>query len=130
MLIGELVCDLLEWYRSVADKARMADEVEARWTNHLRVHFEHVRADEFGTRQQRAYRAFRKQEGAAPATVNRELQVIRSAYILAVEAEPPKVPRVPKFEIVREENARKVFIDSASAEKLKSAAYRLSLIHI
>lgn len=127
MKISELITDLLEWYRTVADKERMADEAEARWRNHLAASFADVESDEFSTKHQRMYRARRKQEGDSNSTVDNELQVIRRAYKLAYQQEPPLVSRVPAFELVRTDNARRVFIDGETADKLKKAAHRLGL---
>ena len=61
--------------------------------------------------------------GASQTTVNRELQILRRAYRLAaLETEPPKIERVPRFLITKENNARKVFITSEQLEKLRQAA--------
>ena len=80
------------------------------------------------TKHQRDYRETRLAEGDGNSTVNRELAILRRAYKVAAEAEPPKVLRVPKFEITDESgNARKVFIDTATEEKLKAAAAKCGL---
>jgi integrase len=125
--VGELVNDLLGWYRTVSGNNRMANETQARWTNHLSDVFAAVPCTALTTALQRKYRSKRKNEGASNTTIDTELQVIRRSYKLASQSEPPKVSRVPKFELVREENARKVFMDSATTEKLKAAAHRLGL---
>jgi integrase-like protein len=64
---------------------------------------------------------------AANTTINRELQILRKAYRLASESEPPKVQRVPKFQLTPENNARKVFIDPVTVQKLKAAAAQESV---
>jgi len=127
--IGELVCDLLSWYLTENPRPVYRKTTESRWEKHLKRFFAGIKASELGTAHLRDYRVKRTQEKAAFATVNRELQVIRKAYKLAAESEPPKVLRIPKFKgaIGKEKNARKVFIDPAVAQKLKEAAAKEGL---
>ena len=54
--------------------------------------------------------------------LNRELQILRRAYKFAGKHEPPKVARVPVFELDREDNARKEFYTSAQIDKIRAAA--------
>lgn len=119
--IGELVNDLFAWYRAQG-KDDMARASEAKWKMHAEPMFGRFRADALTTTMQREYRSGRLAEGAAQATINRELQTMRRAYKLALNAEPPKVLRAPAFEMVREDNARKVFVNQETADKLRSAA--------
>src|SRR5438094_2042511 len=95
--IAELVADLLTWYVGEKRKPTFEKDARSRWTLHLAPFFAQAKASDLGTAQLRAYRVERTAAGAADATVNRELQVLRKAYRLAAEAEPPKVRRVPKF---------------------------------
>jgi integrase len=119
--IGELVVDLFQWYRT-QDRLNTLQDAEAGWRLHLQARFEHVRADLFSTSHQRNYREERLKEGAGNTTVNREFAILRRAYRIASWSEPPKVTRVPHFELTPEDNARKVFIDSATQQKLLKAA--------
>ncbi|HTK95794.1 MAG TPA: hypothetical protein VL382_09155, partial [Terriglobales bacterium] len=107
--ISTLVFDLIDHYRTVAGRARFGDECSRRWRLHLSATFGDKHAHELGTQALREYRARRAAENAAPASVNRELQILRSAFRLAEHAEPPKVGRVPRFLFARENNARRVF---------------------
>jgi len=50
------------------------------------------------------------------------LQILRRAYKFAGKHEPPKVARVPVFELDREDNARKEFYTSAQIDKIRAAA--------
>lgn len=125
--VGELVADLIVWYRTVAHKEEMAYGLERAWKNYMVASFDHVRADSFGTKHQRDYRALRTEYGAAPATINREMQYVRKAFKIAFRAEPAKVLRVPYFEIPEVDNARKVFLDEATMDKLRKAASSLGL---
>ena len=81
----------------------------------------------FGTFHLDAYRARRLSEGAAPATVNRELTVVRQAFIQAFNAEPPTVKRVPKFKLPKEDNAIKQFASPEQVQALRVAAGKESL---
>jgi integrase len=138
--IRELIDDLLNWYLSENPRPKFHDATESQWNRHLKnfifqlpngesIRFADLRAADLGTQHLRAYRVKRTQEKAAFATINRELQVIRKAYKLAAESEPPKVARVPKFKgsIGKEKNARKVFISIELAQKLRAAAAREGL---
>jgi integrase len=122
--VDDLVSDLLVWYRTVRNKSVFADAQESKWKIHLAYFFGGMRADQVGTDQFREYRKKRMSEEKPPshATVNRELQVLRKAYKLAATASPPKVQRVPAFEMATEDNARKVFFSEAMKQKLREAA--------
>jgi integrase len=64
----------------------------------------------------RDYIAHRQQEGAAASTINRETELIRRAFALAVETDllamAPKVPRLP------EHNARQGFVERGEFEAI------------
>jgi integrase len=122
--VNELVADLIAWYRNVQNKQRFANDTESRWKMHLQGFFDNMRAEQLGTDQIREYRGKRMAEKnpPSPVTVNRELQVLRKAFRLAAKATPPKVRTVPQFEMASEDNARKVFMDTATVDKLKQAA--------
>lgn len=67
----------------------------------------------------------RQAEGAAKATLNRELALLRRAFSLGFDAEPQKVSRVPKFHkfIVSEKgNERRGFAEEAQYRKLAELA--------
>jgi integrase len=122
--VNELVADLIAWYRDVKLNQRFANDTQSRWTMHLQGFFDNMRAEQLGTDQIREYRGKRMAEKKppSPVTVNRELQVLRKAFRLAAKATPPKVRTVPQFEMAAEDNARKVFMDPATVDKLKQAA--------
>jgi integrase len=67
------------------------------------------------------YVAKRDGEGAALATVNRELALLRCAFNLGKEATPRKVANVPKFPIRAEHNTRTGFLADADYDKLAAA---------
>ncbi|MGO8794420.1 MAG: tyrosine-type recombinase/integrase [Candidatus Sulfotelmatobacter sp.] len=116
--IGELVLSLLSEL-----KGRNQKDTKSRWEKHLAPFFGNMKAVDLGTTAMKIYRVRRLSEGVVDTTINRELQVIRRAYKLAAECDPPKVQRVPRFKFPSENgNARKVFIDLPTQEKLKVAA--------
>jgi integrase len=125
--IAELVADLFVYYRTVKLKPKFAAECEMRWNKHLVSIFGDMQADRINSTDVLEYRAARSEVGAAPATVNRELQVIHAALVLASEQDPPKVMRVPKFAWATEDNARQVFVTKDAETKLKEAAAKRGL---
>lgn len=124
--VGDLVANLLSYYEANGLDTFRADTL-SRWTNHLAPRFKDVKAVQFGSADQQKYRAARLLEKASPATINRELQILRKAFRLGAEAEPALTKRVPKFQITREDNARKGFASREQLEALKIAAAKESL---
>ncbi len=55
----------------------------------------------------------RQKEGSAPATINREVECLQSAFSLAMKANPPKLHFVPRFPSLTENNARQGFFERA-----------------
>jgi integrase len=121
--IAELVEDLQKFY-TAKGKTKFAADTEARWRLHLKATFDHVPAFRLTTTMLREYKAtrFAEEDKPAVATVNRELQVIRRAFKLAADHEPPKVARVPKFELESENNAVLEFFTSEQMDKIRAAA--------
>src|SRR5207248_2671764 len=124
--IGELVADLFKIYQ-LSGKGKMHSAAAACWRLHLAPFFNELRSDKAGTQTFRDYQLQRKAAGAANATVNREVQVIGAAFKAAFYHEPPKVQRIPKIEWLPEDNARRVFIENDTAQKLKAAASQRSI---
>lgn len=56
-----------------------------RWEKHLKTHFGRLTISEVSIRDAESYRMKRLQEGARPATVNRELSIIRHMLSMAVK---------------------------------------------
>ncbi len=125
--IAELVADLKAQYEADGHD-HLSKYTERRWKLHLEASFGKTRAYELGTTQQRDYRAKRAKEGATLATINRELQVIRNAFTLGIDHEPPKIKRVPKFAFPDEKkNVRTGFADVQQMQALKEAASAFGL---
>ena len=78
-----------------------------------------------GTSQIAGYVEKRQGEGAAKATINRELALLRRAFSIGFDAEPQKVSRVPKFHkfiMSEQRNERRGLVEEAQYRKLAEAA--------
>jgi hypothetical protein len=73
--IGELIQNVLDHYEMSGLEDFRAD-TKSRWDLHLSKRFDKLKAYLFCSTQQKAYRGERLQEGAANATINRELQIL------------------------------------------------------
>jgi hypothetical protein len=81
---------------------------------HVRVYFGLDRAMAVTTERLRQYIAQRQLDGAAPATINRELEALQRAFTLAVEAE--RIVLAPKFPSLSKQNARQGFFERGEFE--------------
>ena len=79
---------------------------------HLRDFFGLDRAIDITTDRGRAYQRNRLEGGAAAATVNREMAALRRMLNLAFNA--GKLSRVPKIEMLAENNVRESFLEHSS----------------
>jgi integrase len=78
---------------------------------HIRPFFGNMKAVTIGTSRLNAYVKERRRAGVTNGTINRELALLRRAFNLASESQPPKVKRVPKFPKLKEAAARKGFFE-------------------
>jgi len=78
---------------------------------HLREFLEFDLARDIGSDRLAQYVESRRKQKASNATINRELSGLRKGFRLAAQADPPKVDRVPHFELLQEANARKGFFE-------------------
>ena len=87
---------------------------------HARTFFgDGCRAQNITTDRLTAYVNHRREQGAANATINRSLAALRRAFNLALRAE--RVATAPHFPMLREDNAREVFIEQAQFLALRAA---------
>lgn len=124
--IADIATDLFAHFERVG-KLKFATDCKSRWQNRLRSTFQNMKCTDLGTAAMNAYRDAWTAQGTSNTTVNRDLQVLRRAYRLAADCEPPKVERVPKFALLPENNARKVFITEEQVDALRLAASREGL---
>jgi len=108
------VKDLLELvrisYRS--RRRRSLADLESRLDKTIMPLVGHKRAAEFSPRDIDEYIGNRRDTGAADATINRELAIVRRAFRLALQQQPPMVASIPHFELIGDiQNAREGFIE-------------------
>jgi integrase len=114
----ELAEDFLSDYRVNGRKSLASAQVYVR---HLRKRFEGARASTIDTPTVKKYVEARLAEGAASATVNRELAALKRMFNLGAESTPPKIDRVPHVAMLKENNARKGFFEHHEFLALRDA---------
>ncbi len=104
-----------------ANRRRTLPELQYRLRLHLLPFFRGRRLATLSATDARAYAAGRLSEGAKPATVNRELAIVKRVFTLA--AESGKVLHRPVIPMLREANTRTGFVD---ADRFASIVRELS----
>ena len=84
----------------------------------VRKTFAFTRAVDVSTGDIEQYIKERKDAGRAEATINRELEILRRAYRLAVKGKLLSAARVPDVELLRLDNIRQGFFERAEIEAL------------
>jgi integrase len=87
--------------------------------NHLKGFFGGMKACAIDTPLIRKYIKERQASGAKNATVNRELAALRRMFKLA--AQDDRIPRIPHFPMLEENNARSGFLEPDQYIKLRDA---------
>jgi integrase len=105
----ELAEDVISDYRD-NERSSLA-HVQRRLRLHLLPALGDVRAADLGTSHIKRYIAQRRREEASNATINRELAILKRAFHLAVQSDPPKVARSPHVPMLEENNVRKGFLE-------------------
>lgn len=100
--IAELFDDLLDDYR--LNQRRSLAKCRCRIRRNLVPFFGHLRPAAITTKVLIGYKLKRRSDGAANATINRELELLQRALRLAWKADPPRVDRVPRLEMLPEDN--------------------------
>ena len=106
--IEQLADELFRDYR--INEYRSLDDVKARWHLHLKPFLGSVPADELDSQLLARYIDKRREEHASNATINRELACLKRMVRLAYLATPPRVPSLPCFPNLKENNARQGFV--------------------
>jgi hypothetical protein len=89
---------------------------------HLKPVFGGMRAKAITTSKLQAYVAKRLEEGAAPGTVNRELDCLHRMMILGQRHTPPKIIFIPHFPRLAEDNVREGFCEHDAYLCIRGAA--------
>lgn len=104
--------------------------VKLRIKTHLNPVLGKVRAAEFGSAHLKKYKDKRKSQGAAAATINRELAIIRRGLNIAIEMEPPLVTKAIKIKPLGEKNTREGFLDHSDYQKLRDCLDRARIAFV
>lgn len=103
------------------------DDSELRWKTSIEPVFGHLKASSISTSDIRGYITSRLALGMQPATVNRELAILKRMFTLAVRATPPKAARSPHFPMLKENNVRTGFIEDDKYSALAAASSEVGL---
>jgi integrase len=114
----ELFEDVMTDY---TNEGQATTEIQARWRLHLAEHFARLRATDIGTNHLNRYIKLRREEGASAATINRELAIVRRAFNLAMNADPPKVKSAPRIKKLKESDPRQGFLKQNDYSALAQA---------
>jgi len=114
----ELAEDFLTDYRVNQKKSLVRAE---RSVGHLKEFFSGYRVTQITTPRIQAYIEDRITDGAANASINRELAALKRMLKLAAQQTPPKVDRVPYISMLKENNTRKGFFEHGDFVALRNA---------
>ena len=117
--IGDLVALVLADYE--LHRKKSADIVRDRAKKHVIPAFGRVKVRNFGTIHLTEYIAKRRAAGAADATINRELAIVRRGFSLGEQNQPPMVLRKVYIPALAEDNTREGFIDRSQYKRLCTA---------
>jgi len=118
VLFDQLADDFLRDYR--INRKKSLDRAE-RSVNHLKRFFEKDKVTTITTPRINHYIESRQIEGAANATINRELSALKRMLNIGAQQTPPLVDRVPKIHMLEENNVRTGFFEHDEFLKFRDA---------
>ncbi len=113
----EAAADVVTDYRVNGRKS--TDDVESRIRLHLEPFFGARRMSSITTADVRTYTAARQEAGAANATINRELAVVKRAFRLSTQGR--KLLHMPHIPMLRENNTRQGFFERDEFKSVRDA---------
>lgn len=123
--VAQLAEDFLRFQKQ--NKRKSIDDVTARWKLHLNPHLGNLRATQITTQRVRQYVDDRQREGAANATINRELAALKTMFRLGAKSTPPVVTSLPIIGLLPEDNTREIVLPAEYVQPLADACSREGL---
>lgn len=123
--VSDLMATTLQRYEN--DGLKSIADARTRWTLHLKPEFEHLLAANVSSDMLDSYVQKRLKEDAEPATVNRELALLKRGFSLGMQSTPPKVRFMPHFPHLKEDNVRTGFVTDEQAELLAAECAKVGL---
>jgi integrase len=119
-MAGALLCDLFALIEQdyMAKKRHSLRNIRDTWANHLSPQFGTRGAATVTASEIAAYTSARQQQGAASATINNELALLKRMYQLAIQMGLLKMDQRPYIAILPTNNARSGFLQDAQYEPL------------
>lgn len=117
--VGQLLDALLEDCKD--RQLKTADTFWTHYCNMIRPYWGKFHAVQVTTEKLTKYQKKRVKDGAQPATINRELAVMRRAFKVGQRLTPPLVGIVPHFPKMPERNARRGFLEQEGYRKMLAA---------
>lgn len=99
--------------------------LKSRWAKHLEPVFGEKAVSEIRHEAIFLYTEHRREQGAAPATINRELAILKRMYKLAIRMGRLKLGQMPYVGMQREDNARAGFLKDEQYEALARETQRI-----
>lgn len=119
ILVNELLNDLERDY--LLNRRRSIGDMLHSGLKRLRPHWASRSAAAVTTEGVTEYQLKRRAEGAADATINREVALLRRAFNLARQSTPPKIASAPYFPTLKERNVRSGFLEPDQYARLRDA---------
>jgi len=128
-MAGSLLCDLFGLIEQdyMTKKHRTLSNIKEIWANHLGPKFGSRGAATVTPSDVAAYTLTRQQQGAANATINRELSLLKRMYQLATEMGLLTMDQRPFIRILPENNARSGFLHDAQYEPLARECAKIGI---